>query len=379
MPLFGALSDDTIHSSHNMGRPILPKQTTAKKRSTTSRSKASGSNKRKKSKGNSRKIQQKDYFRDCLLIVLECIGLTALGMAAIVMLLGYFGNRFSGTDVMGSLLPFAAGILGCIILATLLLSVWIWSRKWLKSMSPLLPAAFILGLAILIGCFVPKGHFTKAFGYYRTLVGGKEEAGRVTLAHQVFAAYRRLGTGQVEKMIGRAEPFAKDIEDAADAYDIDPDLLKGLAATESSYLPRKSADGGHGLFQITQIPKPVRDDVDGLFRLDARDMGNSRYNAFLGAATFSYYLKQMNSDLFLGLLAYNIGPANGGLRFIMQQYGATDFITIQPYLLQLPRDYPIRVLSYGLAFRIHRKEGRVLAYEEEKNAMAIQALGIPGL
>ncbi len=70
------------------------------------------------------------------------------------------------------------------------------------------------------------------------------------------------------------------------------------------------------------------------------------------------------NDLFLGLLAYNIGPANGGLRFIMEQYGVTDFTTIQPYLLQLPRDYPIRVLAHALAFRIDRLEGRLLAYEE---------------
>lgn len=105
---------------------------------------------------------------------------------------------------------------------------------------------------------------------------------------------------------------------------------------------------------------------------------NGRYNAFIGAATLSHYLEEMKQDLFLGLLAYNIGPANGGLRFIMQQYGATDFVTIQPYLLKLPRDYPIRVLSYALAFRMQRIEGKLLAYEEGDNAMSIQALGIPG-
>ena len=62
----------------------------------------------------------------------------------------------------------------------------------------------------------------------------------------------------------------------------------------------------------------------------------------------------------------------------MEQYGVTDFTTIQPYLLRLPRDYPIRVLAHALAFRIARKEGRLLAYEEGQNALAIQALGIPG-
>jgi soluble lytic murein transglycosylase-like protein len=107
-------------------------------------------------------------------------------------------------------------------------------------------------------------------------------------------------------------------------------------------------------------------------------MTDPRYNAFLGAATLRHYINEMKGDLFLGLLAYNIGPANGGLRFIMAQYGATDFITIQPYLLQLPRDYPIRVLSYSLAFRLERVEGKLLAYEEGKNALRIQRLGIPG-
>jgi hypothetical protein len=63
----------------------------------------------------------------------------------------------------------------------------------------------------------------------------------------------------------------------------------------------------------------------------------------------------------------------------MQQYGATDFITIQPYLKQLPRDYPIRVLSYALAFRIQQKKGKLLAYEEGSNALIIQSLGVPGL
>jgi hypothetical protein len=87
----------------------------------------------------------------------------------------------------------------------------------------------------------------------------------------------------------------------------------------------------------------------------------------------------MNGDLFLGLLAYNIGPRNGGLRFIMQQYGATDFVTMQPYLQTLPRDYPIRVLSYALAFKLYQKDGKLLAYEEGDNAMRIQQMGIPGL
>jgi hypothetical protein len=322
---------------------------------------------------------QATLFRDLLLISLEGLGLTIAGMVAIIVLLGYFANSFSGTSFLNNLLPFAGGILGFIILAAVLLSIWKRMRRWLQIRSPLLPPAIILGLALLIGGFVPQQLFTRAFGYYRTLVGGKEEAGRVTLAHQVYAAYRRLDTVPLVKMINRAGPYSEAIAEAAAAYAIDVDLLKGLAATESSYLPRPSGDGGHGLFQITQVPAVVTAAVNRRFPADSRLLTDPRYNAFLGAATLRHYLTEMKEDLFLGLLAYNIGPANGGLRFIMEKYGATDFVTIQPYLLQLPRDYPIRVLSYSLAFRIERKEGRLLAYEEGKNASRIQVLGIPGL
>jgi hypothetical protein len=351
-----------------MARTLPTKRPKTKSR--TSPKKKNGRKKKKKPK--------KTLLRDVLLISLESLGLSIFGMATIIVLLGYFANRFSGTDFLSNLLPFAGGIFGLIILTSLLLSAWKRIRRCLQDRSPLLPPTIILGITILFCGLVPQGMFTQTYGYYRTLVGGKEEAGRVALAHQVYAAYRRLDTVPLGKMIGRAEQFSKAIKEAATTYSIDIDLLMGLAAAESSYLPRKSADGGHGLFQITKAPTSVSADVNKLFPAEKLKMNDPRYNSFLGAATLRYYMTEMNNDLFLGLLAYNIGPANGGLRFIMQQYGVTDFTTIQPYLLRLPRDYPIRVLSYALAFRINRKKGRLLAYEEGKNAMSIQALGIPG-
>lgn len=361
-----------------MPRP-RPSQKSQKKRTTTQNQAKTLRSARRKTGGRKRKKKtQKNLLRDVLLFSLECLGLAAICIVTVIVILGYFGNRFSGTDFLNSLLPFAAGTLLLIILLSLLFGVWKKTRKWLLRRSYQLPLFVVLLLCLLISGFVPQHHVTQAFGYYRTLVGGKKEAGRVVLAHQVYAAYRRLDNASLAKMINRAEQFSKPIEEAATTYAIDADLLKGLAATESSYLPRKSSDGGHGLFQITRVPSAVTKDVDKLFPPDKRKMNDPRYNAFLGAATLRHYLADMNNDLFLGLLAYNIGPANGGLRFIMEQYGVTDFTTIQPYLLQLPRDYPIRVLAHALAFRIDRQEGRLLAYEEGRNALAIQAFGIPG-
>jgi len=361
-----------------MAQPLSSQQSQTKRRTTQNRSKAAHSSKRKNIGSRKKKKLQYGLLGDFLFIGLECLGLAIIGMVAIIVLLGHFGNRFSGTDVFNNLLPFAGGILGFLVLTSFLLSVWKRFRRWLQVRSPRFSTAIVLGLTLIVCSLVPQGHFTRAFGYYRTLIGGKEEAGRVALAHQVYAAYRRLDIVPLEKMITRAEQISKAVEEAAVAYAIDIDLLKGLAATESSYLPRKSKDGGHGFFQITKVPKKVSAAVNKLFPPGNRDINDPRYNAFLGAATLRHYLTEMNNDLFLGLLAYNIGPANGGLRFIMRQYGATDFTTIQPYLLRLPRDYPIRVLSYALAFRIDRNKGRLLAYEEGKNAMLIQSLGIPG-
>ena len=319
-------------------------------------------------------------FRNRLILIgLEMLGLAVTAVSAIMVILGYSANWFSGSRFLTNLLPFAMGVLGLIVATTGLLIGWWRLRKWLQGKASPIPAILSVGLALLVGWYSMQDQFLQARGHFRSLVGGKQEASRVTLAHQVYAAYRRYDPAQLRQLVQRAEAYNPVIKEAAKEFDIDPDLLQGIAATESSFLPRDSADGGRGLFQITQVPKVVVEQAGKHLSEHQLSLLNNRHNAFLAAATFKYYLAEMKGDLFLGLLAYNIGPANGGLRFIMEQYGATDFVTIQPYLQVLPRDYPIRVLSYSLAFRLWQKEGKLLAYEEGKNALRIQKIGIPGL
>lgn len=319
-------------------------------------------------------------FKNRLLMIgLEMLGLSITAISAVMILLGYSASWFSGTRFFSSLLPFAIGVLALIVAAAVLLIGWWKLRKWLQGRAAILSPILAISFALVIGWFVMQNQFAQAFGHFRLLVGGKQEASRVTLAHQVYAAYRRYDPAQLQQLVNRAATYNPAIVEAAKVFDIDPNLLQGIAATESSFLPRDSQDGGHGLFQITQVPKAVMAQAGKQLAVSKPSLLDPRHNAFIAAATLKYYLNEMHSDLFLGLLAYNIGPRNGGLRFIMQQYGATDFVTIQPYLQQLPRDYPIRVLSHALAFRLWQTEGKLPVYEEGDNAMRIQRIGIPGL
>lgn len=348
----------------------------APKRKAAPRKKASSKSRKKKKK----KAPPPGYFqRKLAMLAVEFISLAAVAISVIILLLGYSADRFTGTSFFSSLLPFALGVLALVVLAIFFLLGWWRLRQWLHLKAEFLTPVVAACLAILIGWFSVQDNFALAYGHFRTLVGGKKEAGRITLAHQIYAAYRRYSTKDLQKMLIRAQGFTPAIESAAEAFDVDVNILHGIAAAESSFLPRDSTDGGRGLFQITHVPKAITQQAAEQLEVDRLDLQNPKHNAYAAAATFKHYLTEMGGDLFLGLLAYNIGPANGGLRFIMNQYHASDFTTIQPYLQEMPRGYPVRVLSYALAFRIWREEGKLLAYEEGRNALHIQKIGIPGL
>jgi hypothetical protein len=313
-----------------------------------------------------------------LFLGIEVLALLSTGLVMVTAVVGQLATTFSGSDPWRNLLPFAVSVLGLVLVVAVAAVLWLHLRRRLQAMIRWLPAALAFVAAAGAAWFATEPRFHSQLQGLRLFMGGAAEAERNTIAHQVYAAYRRADTGQLLQILERSRVYEPAIQEAAAAFGVDAEVMIGIAATESSFYPRDSRDGGRGLFQITAPPRIAEELSRQRLRVERLDPLNQRHNAFVAAATFRHYLAEMRGDLFLALLAYNIGPKNGGLRSIMQQYGARDFVTIQPYLQNLPRDYPIRVLSAALACRLWRRSGTLPRYEEGDNARHIQQIGIPG-
>jgi len=326
-----------------------------------------------------RRAQRTPAWIPLLRAATEAAALLTAALIGIIAALGRLSQWFSGAELWSNLVAFAAAVLALCIGTGVVLRVWIALRQWIGPRLRWLPPTAAIGIAALAGWWALQPGFHREVDNLRTLVGGPAEAERVAIAHQVYAAYRRSDLAQLRRTLERGEVYEATVHAAAAAFGVDPEVLMGVGVVESSFNPRTSKDGGRGVFQITSPPAPALGDARRELGAERVDLLNQRHNAYVAAATLRRYLDAMNGDLFLGLLAYNIGPRNGGLVSIMGQYGARDFVTIQPYLQNLPRDYPIRVLSAALAYRLWRAQGRLPRYEDGENARRIQNLGIPGL
>jgi hypothetical protein len=310
---------------------------------------------------------------------------TEIGAIAVAVLLtgllvlGHLADWLRGGGLWTNLVPFTAAVLVLGVVVTFLTRGWLRIRPRLARLAAALPAIVAGTLALALGLLAASPRWGGAITSLRRITDAPAEAQRDAIEHQVYAAYRRTNLDATQRMLERARVYEPAIHEAAAAFDLSAEVLVGIAAAESSFYPRDSHDGGRGLFQITAPPASAVVAVRAHLGGQKPDPLNQEHNALLGAATLRVYVEQMRGDPFLALLAYNIGPRNGGLVSIMQQYGATDFVTIQPYLKDLPRDYPIRVLSAALAYRVWKQEAELPAYQDGANARRIQAIGVPGL
>ncbi len=309
------------------------------------------------------------FARQSVKRLLQVFLLATLAALAVLAVVGRFGERLAPVWL---LVAMVATVLVAVPFALAIESIRRRLGGWRRGLPDLV---VLLAIGALVWWQPPQHAIERA----RALLGGERATQVRVVRHQVYAAYRRMDRADQRVILERARVFAPTIEEAAQSFAIDPELMMGIAATESSFHPRPSRDGGQGLFQITAVPESARKAAQKALGETRLDPVNQRHNAFLAAATLAEYRRQMDGDLFLTLLAYNIGPRNGGLRTIMETYGARNFAQAQPYLQELPRDYPVRVLVAALAWRVWTRFGALPAFEEGETARRIQGLGIPGM
>lgn len=100
--------------------------------------------------------------------------------------------------------------------------------------------------------------------------------------------------------VTEARPFAQAIAAAAQAEDIEPELLHAVVKTESNYqADAVSHKGAVGLAQL--MPGTAA-------RYDARALDDARHNLRVGARYLRQLLDRFDQDLPLALAAYNAGP-----------------------------------------------------------------------
>ena len=204
----------------------LPKPA-RKKPATSARKKKSG----KAGTGRWR-LEKPTALQNILLLLTEILALLWVAWVVGVALLGYAASWFTGGEAETHLLPFAGTVLGLALSASLIIRGWLWMRTRLKTRSCWLPAIVAVTLTAMATGFAAQPTFRIQQGHLKTLIGGMHEAERTTLAHQVYAAYRRADLNDIRRILDRALVYWPIVREAADAYQLDPEVLVGVGAAD---------------------------------------------------------------------------------------------------------------------------------------------------
>src|SRR5439155_1106490 len=230
----------------------------------------------------------------------EVAALVVTALVGVIAALGWLADMVAGASPWWRLVLFAAGVLALGMGAVTLLRGWLAARRWLARRAAALPAGAALAVAGLALWLASGPAFHARLTSLRMLVGGRAETERLTLAHQVYAAYRRADLAALARVLERARVYEPTVLEAAAGFGVDAEVLMGVGAAESAFYPRDSAGGGRGLFQITAPPAEAVAEVRRRLGVAELDPLNQRHNAFAAAATLRRYLDEMRGDLFLG-------------------------------------------------------------------------------
>jgi soluble lytic murein transglycosylase-like protein len=144
------------------------------------------------------------------------------------------------------------------------------------------------------------------------------------------------------------------IERFAREFGLDPDLLRGLVATESGGDPKaKSVDGAIGLVQL--MPATAKEVARSLGMDASRvDLYDPETNLRLGASHFARLLERHGGEPAFALAAYNAGPTPvGRWRLRAPDVDAREAIRREAY--PETRHHVARALAFRDAYRERRR------------------------
>ena len=132
----------------------------------------------------------------------------------------------------------------------------------------------------------------------------------------------------VEAHPARVGRYRDLVEQVADKYDLNPDLMHAIISVESGYNPKAVSNrGARGLMQL--MPATGK-------RFGGRQLSDPKQNLEAGARYLAYLLDKFDNRLTLAIAAYNAGEG------AVQRYG-----TVPPY--KETRNYVAKVMATYVA------------------------------
>ena len=132
----------------------------------------------------------------------------------------------------------------------------------------------------------------------------------------------------VEAHPARVGRYRDLVEQVADKYDLNPDLMHAIISVESGYNPKAVSNrGARGLMQL--MPATGK-------RFGGRQLSDPKQNLEAGARYLAYLLDKFDNRLTLAIAAYNSGEG------AVQRYG-----TVPPY--KETRNYVAKVMATYVA------------------------------
>ena len=159
--------------------------------------------------------------------------------------------------------------------------------------------------------------------------GGNGDGGSNDAAPGIDTSPLSQGGANTPLAGGGSTKYDSLIQEAAQKYGVDPNLIKSVVKQESGFNPSaRSSAGAHGLMQL--MPGPAKD-------LGVTNPMDPRQNVFGGTKYLAQQLKTYGGDVKKALAAYNAGPGN-----VNKYGGVPPFKETQNYVKNITADYANR-------------------------------------